>query len=699
MNMIIAAIQGLNQIRRSDIFWFVMLTAATVGFTTWYVSQEQYYYFWDYSRYSQQLNDLISKTQKSPIDGVLSVLISLLDDYTQLPLLLMLPTRILLGDSRVSFIVSIVLAYGVPFSLMMGTVVARMVKFKQRLAFWIAAIVALLLPAVWVPMLRGFPDLGGAILLWLPLLIYWKDVFLKQRSHHHQIAMILALSVLFRRHFVYGVRSFLLTIIIFSLLHLASQHPLPPLWSAIKAIFVRVGRIAVLFAAFTFVVFFKALLINYRVLYASYEVSTRANFDYYVQSFGWIFWLLTILGFTIGSRNSGLHRIRVSFVGLWGIVSVFQWMFFAKQVSVQYTTHFAPFIVIGLSLLIWRVKTTLQRPVLATVFSVMFATAVLGNMVIGLSRLGKVDRRLEPFFSRHEPPLQRADYSVIATLVNDLRQRSLPEQQIYVASSSYTLNSSVLTVAEQQQLGQQKLRIIKPANIDSRDFYPLNGLLKSHYVVVATPPQYHVEPREQQLVQSVVTAFEQHQAIAQDFRPLSDQFGLEKGVNVKIYERIRPTSFQTILQTLAFLKAQVPRQPASEPNWLTLASEQRTDITKELLLNQVFISRLSVANDPPTSLLYFGVIPPSGILTGRIKTSKCMSHERSRSIVLTLSTLTESGVMLSRQSVSYIDPQYQPFKFRLPESKPALLRLDLRMDGTSAASCQVELSFIQVSQS
>ncbi|MGB8699896.1 MAG: hypothetical protein WCD18_10810, partial [Thermosynechococcaceae cyanobacterium] len=479
-------IQKINKIIPIDIILFIVLTTLSIGFTSWYIFQEKYYYFWDYSRHYEQLNTLISTSQNSPIEGIFSILVSLFDDYTQLPLLLMLPTRLLLGDSRVSFIISIVIAYGIPFSLLMGVIASNLVKVKQRLVFWIAATLALLMPAAWVSMLRGFPDLGGTTLIWLALLLYWQDVSLKQRSHRRQIAIVLALSVLFRRHFVYSVRSFLITVFIFGFLYIILQQPLQNFWNEIKISLTRLSHIVIIFSIFIFVIFLKAILINYRTLYASYEVSTIENVDYYFKSFGYLFWLFATLGFVFGNKSLSLDRTRINFIGLWGCLSILQWVFFAKQISVQYATHFVSFIVIGLSLFLWCIITTLQRPAISTLFTVIFASAILGNMGIALSHLGNIDRHLGVFFARREPPLQRSDYSAIASLVNVLRQWSLPNRQIYVAAASYTLNNSVLTVAEQQLLEQKKLQILKPANIDSRDFYPLNGLLKSHFIVVAT---------------------------------------------------------------------------------------------------------------------------------------------------------------------------------------------------------------------
>ena len=697
MALVRSASKVFAKIRPHDVLLLLLLCGATFSLTYWYIDQEQYYYFWDYSRYSQQISGLISKLQTSPLDGIFSVLLSFFDDYTQLPLLLMLPVRALAGDSRVGFIFSVVLVYGISFSLVMGTVAASLVHSHRPFAFWSTAFVALLVPSTWVPMLRGFPDLGGSTLLMLAMLIYWQDFSLARRSQRRWTAVLLALAVLFRRYFVYGVRTFLLTAILASAAYLIRRSPLLSWMQSAKVALLRVGRIIACFLLCTFVVFLKALLINYRALYASYEASTLANVEYYMQSFGGLLLGLSALGFGVASLSLKIDQSRLRFLGFWGLLCCLQWVLFAKQVSVQYTANFVPFIVCGLGLLVW-VGSQYRRPLFLAALLALLA-ALLGNMAFSLSR-GLPKLRLAggslTLFSKREAPLYRADYTKVADLVNELRRRSHSDLPIYVASSSYTLNSSVLEVAEQQIGLKKTLPLIRPSNIDSRDFYPLNGLMKAHFVVVAAPVQYHVEPQEQKLVSSVVTAFQEHQVIGKDFRPLPMRFELEKGVSVSIYERIRPTSLQTVLETISFFERQVTRQPAREPYWLTLSSEQSIDVEKEPLIRQIFISRLPLAARLPTSLLYFGPLSPSGRVTGYLSLSKCKNAQQS--VQLTLSTLGQEGAVLSQQRAAYTNAQFQSFKLNFSDPATAFLRLDLDTPNPAVPGCRAELAFLQVLQ-
>ncbi|MGA7936743.1 MAG: hypothetical protein WCA35_24520, partial [Kovacikia sp.] len=301
------------------------------------------------------------------------------------------------------------------------------------------------------------------------------------------------------------------------------------------------------------------------------------------------------------------------------------------------------------------------------------------------------------FFSKQETSLFREDYYTIASLVKYLKRITSFDKKIYVAASSYSLNYSVFTVAEQQLFGKSILPISRNANIDSRDFYPLNGLLQAHYVVVALPFQYHIEPKEQTVVKVVVDAFTQNWAIAQDFVPLPPKFKLENGITVQIYERIRPTSFPTILNTLAAMRSQVSRVPGQEPFWLDIKSDQPSAIIKDPLVKMVQVLRLQITNRTPASLLYYGKIPEQAKVAGLLSISKCPSS--SEQISLKLSTLDKDGNVLLQAIESVPNAQLTPFEIKISAQNASYMKLNLMVDSAdnpALISCRAELNLLNV---
>jgi hypothetical protein len=683
-----------------NIFLFLLLIIVVASVTSLYILKEQYYYFWDYSTYFQKTNDLVLQLKKSPVEAALTFLFSLFDDYTQLPLIPILPFRLLLGSSRLGFVLSLALAYIIPFCLVMGVIATQIIPSKSHSVFWLTAFISLLIPPVWIPVFRGFPDIGGEILLMLATLFYWKNTNLKNRQQIKNISIFLALSVLFRRHFIYETRVFLATICIYNIIDFIPrlQTDFRNAWFHLQDIFWRVGHIALLFAIFTFIVFIKVLFINYRALYSSYELSSESNFLYYGQAYGWMLWGLALLGFILGCFEQSFFQPNLRFIALFGILSTSQWIFFAKQVSAQYSTHFLPFVILGISLLGWIIWLKRRLSIQTILFGLQSFLLTL-NIGIGLDIFGKIKSPAQSIFAKRESPLFREDYHAIIELIGYLRNLSTPKQQFYIASSSYTFNYSIITVAEQQHFGKPIVSIARTTNIDSRDFYPLNSLIQSHYVVVANPFQHHVMPQEQKLVQGVVEMFNKNLAIAQDFTPLPQTFALEHGVKVRIYKRIRPTSFPTILETLAKMRSQVSRIPGQEPYWLDLKSEQPSAIIQDPLLRMVQVLRLQITNKTPATLLYFGKIPAQTKVTGLYSITKCPNT--SDPISLQISTLDKNGSILAQATKSYTKSELAPFELKIEGQNAAFIRLSIRVNSTNQSllsSCRAELNLLKVSQ-
>lgn len=682
----------------TDFFLFVCLIFLSLILTYSYVLKEQYYYYWDYSRSFQQINDLIDSFQNSFFNGIGLFLISLFDDYTQLPSILILPFRIVLGNSRLSFIYCLILVYVVPFCLVSGFILSKIIKLNSKFIFWSSSFFSLLFPSIWIPAFRGFPDIGGSTLTALAMLAYWQDTSLKKNNQRFLIASLLGISVLFRRHFIYSVRAFIITIIIYKLFEISSRYRKSLISSLkyLKAFSLRVIYVLILFSVFTFIVITKALLINYRTLYASYEASITYNLIFYVQEFGLFFCLCSVFGFLWISFSSSIDIKKLRFIFLFGTIEIIQWFFFARQTNIQYGTHFLLFIISGNYLLAWMIFMRLRKS-----FRLFFILInIFFNGVIAFYSMFyslELKNPLSVLLPKKELPLYREDFDKVKSLIEYLRLNNDSEKKIYVASSSYTLNYSVFTVAEQQLFGKSILPISRNSNVDSRDFYPLTGLLQAHYVVVALPYQFHIDPKEQTVVKVVVDAFTQNWAIAQDFTPLPQDFTLENGVTVQVYERIRPTSFPTILETLAKMRSQISRIPGQEPFWLDLKSEQPTAIIQEPLLNMAQILRLQISNKTSASLLYFGKISENTKISGLYSISKC--NNASEPISFKISTLDKSGNTLTQNIKSYPNSQLSPFELQISGQNASFLKLDISVDSKAKASftCRAELNLLKVS--
>jgi hypothetical protein len=292
---------------------FLLIGLITI-ITFTYISNEKTFYPWDYANYSDKLERLNDKWTISPLKVAERVIDSLGNDYTDVPSLFVLPFRLLLGSSRFAFILGLAFVYLLSFSLMMGYLAIHLIAAPNLYVFWSTAFLTVLIPTVWVPILRGYPDIGSVAIIAFAMTIHWKDFRLKHTKTVLLIAGLISASVFFRRHFAYSFRAYFFAIIADIIWFYLSSFNKNRLSYILKLSLIQSKRIiffALMFVVFSPVLVFKSIFINYRLLYASYEVSILDSLSYYSASYGLLIWILAGLGFWMGwSKFKSLRKAR-----------------------------------------------------------------------------------------------------------------------------------------------------------------------------------------------------------------------------------------------------------------------------------------------------------------------------------------------------------------------------------------------------
>lgn len=685
-------------------FLITLLIAIVCIVVKTYIDQENFIYSWDYIGYQKNTDILIEEFRKSFLDGFLDFLASIFSDYAKLFCIPILPIYIALGASRFSFILSITLMYLVSFSLVMGTVFSKLVSENNRwIAFWLAVFVTILTPSAWVSLLRGYPDMGGASIFMLGILLYWRDPNLKSKSQSLQISYLMSILVVFRRHFAYAFRSFIIAVLIqnLTLFFLGRLNKKPKIKPNLQFILKRIALILIVFLGLSVHLLIKIFYFNYRELYASYEESILRNIEYYSSSFGWLFIALAVVGYSVSLFQKEVDKKKIGFIVLLGIVSSLQWIFSSKQLGVHYVNHFLPFIVLGLSLCIWSLTQSLNLlgiKLKRYIFIPVLVVLLIINIFIGLGNLNWSSQYSQLLFSRPEAPLTRSDHSELSRFVDYLRDNTTSDEPIYVAASSYeVLNKSILEELEKHFYKNKTLNIIRTSDIDSRDFYPINGLLDASYVVVTNPIQYHINPKEQKVITVVGEIFRDNLLIANDFEKVNEKFLFDKGVTAYIYKRINNTSTDTILSTLRFMENKINRKLERETYWLTLSSGQTTVIERDSLFKVIHISPLLVKNRLSASLLYFGKILKTTQVSGTINIMSDCSGMNSISFHAT--TLKSDRTTIEEKIFTYIPKNQMPFSFVLNGEDASFIELDLKSQANSnpSSTCMIALNHVVVS--
>jgi len=472
------------------------------------------------------------------------------------------------------------------------------------------------------PTLRAYPDVGAAFLIGLAILVYLHDLHLSKGWQIPVIGFLIGAAILFRRHYAYGAIAFFGAITLQAIISSIPtfRHNHRQAWRDLWIIGIRIGLVGVI-AFLTMLLFGKPFLsrlvsINYGLLYASYEVSSKVVLNFIIANYGWIALILATLGYVLGMMKGLLSRPVALFLLLFGGISIIQWTLAVRQIGVHYTLHFTLPVVLGLAAFFWMTL-SITRGMWRLSILAGGMTFIIANLLISLVP-GQINPKLEPWVAYRYPPLYRSDYNEVVELVKNLRDSVLDNNPIYVVDSSGWMNYDLLIKAEQALYKDQKLNVLITPQIDSRDFYPLELLLKANTVIVSTPAQYHLyDPGEQKVVTMVYQAFKDNWKIAQDFTRLPEQFNLSDNVTLNVYRRVVPTSLETAVQTFAVMRDSIGRRPGGQPDWINL----NPMISNPIFNNgdNAWVTNLDtnqLGQESAYSLLFADPAPASGKLSG-----------------------------------------------------------------------------------
>jgi hypothetical protein len=561
----------------------VLLVVAIPG---WYISQEKFFYYWDYGGFQGVAIHQAEDFLKTPIPVLQRTIESTNLEYNYFYTIPLIPLIMVFGSSRLSYVLSVSLTFQLPFALTVGAIGALLIQFRRNLVFWSVVFLCLLAPIAWAPTLRGYPDVGGALFVALAVWIYCTNTRLDKWWQPFAIGGLLAGAILFRRHFTYDALAFFITIGILGVSpsNRKSNSDFRPLFIYVMKILIA-GIVCISVLSLIARPLLKDILTtDYNTLFSSYALPSIQIFNFFGSSFGWVTWGLVGLGFSIGFATSLLHRPVAIFILLFNGISLGLWTIFARQVGIHYTLHITAFVILGLACFVWvvyRIFKKLPRLIIVSVFMLF----VITNLIIGFEPV-RLNSQMTMFrkalFSSTYAPLTRPDYVEVTRLVEYLRSLSPEGGTIYVVDSSERMNYDLLIKAEEALYDDQKLKVIVTPQIDSRDFYPLELLMQAEYVILTTPLQTHLSnPDEQKVVEVVFRAFTEQWEISQDFQELPEKFILTDRAVLSIYRRIRPTSTDIAVRTFAEMKSFIGRRPGKQPDWIILASPSSANVTVE----------------------------------------------------------------------------------------------------------------------
>jgi hypothetical protein len=674
-----------------------LLLLATIALTTrWYVAQERWIPYWDQALYQDIAWRTTTAFQQSLGTGLRYVQTSLHEDYNVLFALPLVPLLRVLGESRASFETALAVATLLPLPLAVGSLASRIIRGPRRRVYWSAAWVTLFTPMIWVPTLRGFPDaLPAACVVWaLCSHIDARDGRWLRRSC--LAGVLIGLAVLLRRHFGYAAVAFFAAVLVTPLLARALRIDKSRLDT--RAAGRLMARLAVSAVAAAAVVgtlgsgfILRVWSHDFGTLYSSYAEPVSTVLRWYAVPYGVLGWLLAVTGAALAIALRTVEPLPGLFGVVFGTISAAQWCLGVRQLGEQYTLHFTPGLILGVTLLGWTVwlrARGLVRSVLAELLTVYLAV----NVFCGLSPLAPEKGPLRPFMAAKWAPLVRDDYGELKFLMFLLHHKTTPPGRVFVAASSHVINPDIVRQAEWMFFGHRAsgLDVLAVPEVDSRDYLPLGRLLDAQAVLVTVPAQYHLRPEEQAVLGVVHDLFWKNQGLARDFERLTPVATLIQHVYVYSFCRVHDTSLATALDTLELIRRAMPKAPGMQPDWVGVDRTAPSWLTRNADGSARWIVQPGRHDDPHSmAVLYLGDPGRVRAVGGRLH----FTDARCRGVTLALSTLDATGAVADQRAVQRRQGDAPSFTLDWPSAstRPLLLRLQEAAPGESIDFCLVVL--------
>lgn len=528
-----------------------------------FAHREHTLYAWDHVAYWSMSLDLARDFRERPIAALSEIGRSVWEDEinllpTTLPALVLIPT----SGSRAAYLLAIFNLYSIP-TLIFGFILFTHICGNRRapnLAIWCSAI--FLLPSFWQPLTLGYPGSGGMILAFLVLTLAWT------RDDNHQdvslsklllMALLLALLTLFRRWWAFWTLSFCLVWAGELLLRAGFQFSSDPV-QAKK----HLKRLAVLGSS---VLAFLLLLGGPRILtiartdyageFSHYKIhdGLQGVFVLLKGEFG-LLGLLLLFAAWLLLLFEPRWASRVIFLSAHSLLTAILFL----RVQDPSPQHWYLLMPAALLLLAGGIQTAIEKfpsPQMRIVFvAIGLGGILISGSVFGL-RLPGV--RLAPRI--RIKPTHRTDLQEIRNLMAFLDEREATRTGwIYVLSGTGKLPESGLAFIN-LSLGSNyrcPAWILETQQVDLRDGFP-RGIFLARYLLAPRPAQYR--GTTQRVIQLPAEDFQNGTGVASAFSAIGKKFYLEGGIEVQVFERVRPNSRDEIDGLSHRLRSYYPDHP------------------------------------------------------------------------------------------------------------------------------------------
>jgi hypothetical protein len=532
----------------------VLAAIAVNVLVTVFIRHERSIYFWDYLNYWSKYGSVTALFCSHPRTALHALLTSIrYEDYNFLPVYPLIPFGRVLGPGRLSYILAVSNVYAIPaaFSsaLIFRTPLYESVDggVSRLTGQLIAVVTCILLPQFWSATLYGYLDVVGVVLINAACFIYLRQPLEKSTARALVLlGLLLATVVVLRRWYAYWVVAFFVAAAAERLVGwLSGPRESARAQAAWLGATCAVGALALgtYFAIATPVA--RVMLRTNQADLNSAAMESGSFLEVlgrYVDRFG----PLVVAMFLVSSVYLLVReQTRRGAVFLLAQFAVCMVLFGTTQ---DFGSHhyylLVPSMVAAISLGVVSAYRaidgrTARRLALAVYVALLLVNCAVVFVPGAAAHVGPAGALLSR--ERH-PPMVRHDLAELQRLWTRLSALAEGNDgKIYVLASSNTLNNDIVRRIPADSFAPCLLcrRIAYTSHIDKRDGL-MRDILEARWMVVGAPIQYHMRPEGQRVIGIPAREILSGQGIGVAYRKLDDEFSLDHGVKVYIYERVRP---------------------------------------------------------------------------------------------------------------------------------------------------------------
>lgn len=528
-------------------FLSLAVFAAVFG-TSFFVSHENFIYFWDWSshwdRYKQlgfELNNSFPQGMEFFKDSFRS------SEYNLLPALLLQPFYFLFGPSRLGFILGITSVFALPSMILLTFLLERLGQLRDQKGwhvFLAALITATLIPQFWIPTLAGYVGAAGLFPVILVIMLVTSRPLTETSIPLMLIVgFLLSLAVLSNRWYGFFMVSFLSCYAISAALSLVlhSEKKITRYLSLSLKLAACAGIAAFLLAALTGPVLVAMVNTNYADIYSAYN-NYAHWFSPLEQAFHYFGGALCLLA-AAGCLSCLIKPATTNISAFLLFLTVLMFFHFTRvqQIMVHHYLLFLPTLSIFVFFAILDITSFFKQAIMkGLVIALYFFFSVFHCLLVFVPQTASWKSVPFPLFSHFRSyPKQRTDLPEIQALLAALNQlASTDNDLVYVLSNSFTLNDDIVRNGCMEQPTEYSFckRVLATHQVDKRDGFPKQIFL-ARYFLTTEPIGYSLRPTDQMLVGLFAEEINTRHGEGTPFIKRARPFKLENNVETFIYER------------------------------------------------------------------------------------------------------------------------------------------------------------------